>query len=85
MLNNMAVQSGSPEIKNNNDGNNKNPGNDASGNDGSGETKRPIANANNPGGYYNRLEEEWQNAPEEGYVWTISFDGVEVLDILGIR
>jgi hypothetical protein len=46
--------------------------------------KRPIASVNNPGGYWNRLESEWENAPEEGYVWTITIDSVETLDMMGL-
>ncbi|MDR0380759.1 MAG: hypothetical protein LBH86_02005 [Oscillospiraceae bacterium] len=46
--------------------------------------KRPIANAANPGGYWDRLEAEWGNAPEEGYVWTITIDSAETLDIMGL-
>ena len=42
---------------------------------------RPIASAGNPGGYWERLESEWQNAPEEGYVWTITIKGDQTVSI----
>ncbi|MDR3121101.1 MAG: hypothetical protein LBU58_07205 [Clostridiales bacterium] len=46
--------------------------------------RRPIASVNSPGGYYDRLEDEWQNAPEEGYVWTISVDDTATIDVMGL-
>jgi hypothetical protein len=46
--------------------------------------KHGIASVASPGGYYDRLEEEWQNAPDEGYVWTITFDDAERLDVMGL-
>jgi hypothetical protein len=54
---------------------------DAGASDGS---KRPIASAASPGGYWDRLAAEWENSPEEGYVWTITFDGTETLDVMGL-
>jgi hypothetical protein len=42
---------------------------------------RPIADADSPGGYWDRLESEWENAPEDGYVWTITIKSDETLTI----
>ncbi|MDR1765867.1 MAG: hypothetical protein LBR77_07245 [Lachnospiraceae bacterium] len=57
----------------------------ASGGSGSG-SKLPssLASVASPGGYFDRLKEEWENAPEEGYVWTITINDDETLDMLGI-
>lgn len=43
--------------------------------------RRPIASVNNPGGFWERLERTWEEAPEEGYVWTITIKGEETLAI----
>jgi hypothetical protein len=45
---------------------------------------RSIATVDNPGGYWDRLESEWENAPEEGYVWTITINNAETLNIMGL-
>lgn len=34
--------------------------------------------------YWAHLREQWLNEPEEGYVWTITIDGVTVIDALGL-
>jgi hypothetical protein len=49
-----------------------------------GGSKRGIASVNSPGGYYDRLEDEWQSAPEEGYVWTITVNDTATIDVMGL-
>ena len=34
--------------------------------------------------YFGLMQWEWENAPEEGYVWTINAEGDETLDIMGL-
>ncbi|MDR1765794.1 MAG: hypothetical protein LBR77_06860 [Lachnospiraceae bacterium] len=47
-------------------------------------TDKKIVSAGSPGAYWDRLQDEWENADEEGYVWTITINGVETLDVMGI-
>lgn len=37
-----------------------------------------------PEDYWERLEYEWENAPEQGYVWTITIDKLVTLDVMGL-
>jgi hypothetical protein len=53
----------------------------ASGGADSGGSKRPIASVGN---YWEQVRDEWENEPNEGYVWTITFDSSETLDVLGL-
>lgn len=34
--------------------------------------------------YWERLRSQWQNEPEEGWVWTITINDAEVLDVYGL-
>ncbi|MDR3277171.1 MAG: hypothetical protein LBT12_00205 [Oscillospiraceae bacterium] len=45
---------------------------------------RPIATVPPGASYEEMLENEWINAPEEGYVWTITINDVDVLDVMGL-
>ncbi|MDR0906743.1 MAG: hypothetical protein LBN00_11345 [Oscillospiraceae bacterium] len=47
----------------------------------SGGTKRQIAGV---APYWERVRDEWENAPNEGYVWTITINDSETLDVLGL-
>ena len=46
--------------------------------------RRPIASVDNPGGFWQRIEDQWLNEPEQGYVWTITIDDAEVIDMMGL-
>ena len=35
-------------------------------------------------GYWEELAEEWENAPNVGYVWTITIDKLVTMDVLGL-
>ena len=48
-------------------------------NSGNGELRPPS----DPDTYWDRLEDEWKNAPEEGYVWTITINDDESVDAFG--
>ena len=57
-------------------------GSGGSGSGASGGEKRPeLASLE---GYWEKLEYEWENAPEEGYVWTITIDQMSTMDVMGL-
>ncbi len=43
-------------------------------------TTRPIAQVD----YWGDMELEWETAPETGYVWTITIDSAETVDMMGL-
>ena len=45
---------------------------------------RPLAPLPPGASYEDRLEREWQNAPNEGYVWTITIKDMDVIDVMGL-
>ena len=49
-----------------------------------GTTRRPIATLPPNAGYLDAIENEWLNAPEEGYVWTITIKDVDEIDVMGL-
>ena len=46
--------------------------------------RRPIAQVPPGHSYMERIENEWLNAPEVGYVWTITINDVDVIDVMGL-
>lgn len=46
--------------------------------------QRPLASLPPGASYEERLEYEWKNAPNEGYVWTITIKDVDVIDVMGL-
>lgn len=51
---------------------------------GSAASKRPIATLPPKPSYEERLENEWLNAPEVGYLWTITIHDMAVIDVMGL-
>ncbi|MBU9728456.1 hypothetical protein [Diplocloster modestus] len=45
---------------------------------------RPLAPLPEGASYEERLEYEWQNAPNEGYVWTITIKDTDEIDAMGL-
>lgn len=46
--------------------------------------QRPLASLPPGSSYEDRLEAEWKNAPNEGYVWTITIKDMDVIDVMGL-
>lgn len=45
---------------------------------------RPLAPLPPGSSYEDKLEQEWKNAPNEGYVWTITIKDMNVIDVMGL-
>ncbi len=46
--------------------------------------KRPIAPLPEGASYLEQIEHEWLNAPEVGYVWTITIHDVDEINVMGL-